>query len=387
MEYLFYLGLLISIFVHPFQIYISAFISFLLIIINIRESYSDKALFGRLIKPYNVLIIIWFIWGIISILWIKSSGAWVNHILILFTAVGYTITAPTLIMKNKLIDRTKKILLISFIINIIIGLFEVFTGLYLFTQNTENVGWFASLRNPLSFFYNPNDYGVFLVFGIVLTLFYDKKTPQKMSSIIFTMLVMLSSIYLLIMSQARIALFAAIIAIIFKLYFSIKSKKIRVSIILSSIIVLIFVLFRYNDIFGLATEFVNIDYSGNIRMNLIKNSLVYLSDSKFIGVGAGNLNYYLTNYPIYSTMEIFDGHNWWIEILSTYGVFVFIVYIYSYFNLIVRAWKNVNTKNNMKFVFSWLVLFIALSVASSSAFQYIWIWIVNAIFYNEVYKE
>lgn len=86
-------------------------------------------------------------------------------------------------------------------------------------------------------------------------------------------------------------------------------------------------------------------------------------------------------------MQIFDVHNWWIEILVTYGVFIFTIYIYSYFNLIFRALNKLSSKTNMKFIFTWLILFIPLSVASSSAFQYIWIWIVNAIFYNEVYKE
>lgn len=386
MKYLFYLGLLISIFVHPFQIYISAIISLLLIIVNIMESYKDKKLISITLQPYNVLMIIWFIWGVLSFFWIKSSGAWLSHILILFTAFAYAITAPVLVRKKDLIRNTKNILLFSYVLNIIIGLFEVRTGLYLFTQNRENIGVFSSLRYPLTFFYNPNDYAVFLVFGTILILFFDRIKINKISNAFFLILTLVATIYLLIIAQARLALFAAIIAILIKMYFLIESKKIRGTLVIFSLF-LTFGLFEYYDTIILASESVIADYSGNIRLNLIKNALHYLSDSNFIGVGAGNLKYYLDNYTIHNTMQIFDVHNWWIEILVTYGVFIFAIYIYSYLNVLFRASKKLYSKNNMKFIFTWLILFIPLSIASSSAFLYIWIWIVNAIFYNEVYKE
>lgn len=386
MEYVFYLGLIVSIFVHPYQIYVSAFISLLLIILNLMESYKDKKLISITLKPYNILMIIWFVWGLLSFFWIKSFGSWLNHILILFIALGYTITAPTLVRKKNLINNTKKILLFSYILVIIIGLFEVYTGVYFFTQNRGNIGIFSSLRYPVTFFYNPNDYAVFLVFGTILILFFDKIKINKISSGFFLSLILVATFYLLIVSQARLALFAAIIAIIIKMYFLIKSKKIRVILVILSLF-LIFFLFKYYDTIVFANQYVISDYSGNIRVNLIKNALIYLSDSNFVGVGAGNLKYYLDHYSIYNTMQIFDVHNWWIEILVTYGVFIFTIYIYSYFNLIFRALNKLSSKTNMKFIFTWLILFIPLSVASSSAFQYIWIWIVNAIFYNEVYKE
>lgn len=386
MKYLFYLGLFISIFVHPFQIYLSAFISLLLIVFYIMESYKYKQIISITLKPYNVTMVIWFIWGLLSFFWIKSYGDWLNHILILFTTFGYAITAPILVRKKNLIDNTKKILLFSYILVILIGLFEVHTGLYLFTLNRGNIGLFSSLRYPLTFFYNPNDYAVFLVFGTILTLFFDKVKINKISNAFFIFLTLVATVYLLIIAEARLALYAAIIAILIKMYFLIKSKKFRVTLVIFSLF-LTFVLFKYYDVITLANEYVAADYSGNIRLNLIENALIYLSDSNFIGVGAGNLKYYLDNYTIHNTMQIFDVHNWWIEILVTYGVFIFAIYIYSYLNVLFRASKKLYSKNNMKFIFTWLILFIPLSIASSSAFPYIWIWIVNAIFYNEVYKE
>lgn len=386
MEYIFYLGLIVSIFVYPYQIYVSAFISLLLIILNLMKSYKDKKLISITLKPYNILMIIWFVWGLLSFFWIKSFGSWLHHVLILFIALGYTITAPTLVRKKNLIKNTKKILLFSYILVIIIGLFEVYTGVYLFTQNRGNIGIFSSLRYPLTFFYNPNDYAVFLVFGTILILFFDRKKINKISNAFFLILTLVATIYLLIIAQARLALFAAIIVILIKMYFLIESKKIRGTLVIFSLF-LTFGLFEYYDTITLANEYVIADYSGNIRLNLIKNALHYLSDSNFIGVGAGNLKYYLDNYTIHNTMQIFDVHNWWIEILVTYGVFIFAIYIYSYLNVLFRASKKLYSKNNMKFIFTWLILFIPLSIASSSAFPYIWIWIVNAIFYNEVYKE
>lgn len=48
--------------------------------------------------------------------------------------------------------------------------------------------------------------------------------------------------------------------------------------------------------------------------------------------------------------------------------------------------NRMHSKNNIKFIFLWLILFYC-PVSLAKYIKYIWIWIVNAIFYNEVYKE
>jgi teichuronic acid biosynthesis protein TuaE len=57
------------------------------------------------------------------------------------------------------------------------------------------------------------------------------------------------------------------------------------------------------------------------------------------GVGAGNAEYYMAHYAVYDTRGILNVHNWWVEILVDYGVFIFIGYIILYYKLFVSFFK------------------------------------------------
>ena len=79
--------------------------------------------------------------------------------------------------------------------------------------------------------------------------------------------------------------------------------------------------------------------SVGIRINLIKNSLLCLSKSFGFGVGTGNAEYCIENYGVYWTKDIVNVHNWWLEILTNYGIFVFAGYLIFYLSLIRSLYK------------------------------------------------
>ena len=330
MEYLFYIGLLVSLFVFPFQIYISAIVSAFLIIIIIFQKYKDKSLINNTFRGYNLLLVFWFFWGVISYIWVPSKGMWLNHILILFTGMSYSLIVPTLLKKDVFFERAMNLIVISYFVNMIIGIFETQTGRYLFTLNRGNIDVYASLKYPVSFFYNTNDYIVFLIFGLLVFLFYFDFKKQTSFSLFLKIISFILTTYLVTMAQSRIGFYSLIILGGLYLYLSIKSKIIRRLIWFLVFTLITIVYFKFENILTEIGLTVTNDYSGNIRINLIKNSLQYFVDSNYIGVGAGGLKYYLTNYPIFDTALISDAHNWWIEILATYGMGVFGIYIYIY---------------------------------------------------------
>ena len=121
-----------------------------------------------------------------------------------------------------------------------------------------------------------------------------------------------------------------------------------------------------------------------IRINLIKNGFVFLKDSFGFGVGAGNIPYYLENYSRFEIGTIFSLHNWWLDILITYGVGLFILYLVYYGKLVVILYKMKNTSND--FVRYTSISFISIlssyligSTSSSSNFPIMWIWVFFAI--------
>jgi len=78
--------------------------------------------------------------------------------------------------------------------------------------------------------------------------------------------------------------------------------------------------------------------STGIRINLIKNSLIFLARTGTFGVGAGNAEYWMENLQVYPTYGIINPHNWWAEVLVQYGVFIFTGYLLFYLSLIIKLY-------------------------------------------------
>jgi teichuronic acid biosynthesis protein TuaE len=57
------------------------------------------------------------------------------------------------------------------------------------------------------------------------------------------------------------------------------------------------------------------------------------------GVGAGNAEYWMAHYSRYYTFGILDPHNWWLELLINYGVFIFAGYILFFASILRQLWR------------------------------------------------
>lgn len=65
--------------------------------------------------------------------------------------------------------------------------------------------------------------------------------------------------------------------------------------------------------------------SEGIRINLIVNGLDILKRTKFLGTGAGNLELWISkDSALLDTYSIRNMHNFWAEVLVTYGLFIFL---------------------------------------------------------------
>jgi len=76
-----------------------------------------------------------------------------------------------------------------------------------------------------------------------------------------------------------------------------------------------------------------------VRYNLVRNSFIFLGNSLGFGVGAGNVEYHMANSPVYETSGRINVHNWWVEILTNYGIFIFTGYVVFYLGLLISLYK------------------------------------------------
>lgn len=114
-----------------------------------------------------------------------------------------------------------------------------------------------------------------------------------------------------------------------------------------------------------------------IAMNL--DSWDLFVETKGLGVGpAGFMLYFQKNG---GRTYLVNPHNWWLEVLSQYGIFVFIAYVgfilYEFITLI-RIYLN-NKKSQYAIVIAMCLSFVVASIAPSSFLGYSYQWILPGI--------
>lgn len=382
LKIIFFIGIFSQFYIYPFQLYINFIISFLLICILIAKNYNNKFFLKELMNSYNVLLIIWIIWGGLSFIWSASTGGWINHMMILVTAFGYSASVPSLLKDKQFLPQLKLFLFITIVINLCIGLLEVNLGRYFFTLNQSNILTYKTMEYPVSFFYNPNDFAVFISFGVVFLTNYKVQFKSNFKTFFFSIVKILLisiSIYLMFKAQSRLSIIATGLGLTFSFYFLIKKNYLKILTLSIGLIIIGFVIVGFEDIILIIGGQLENDDSANIRINLIKNGIEFLKEYYYLGIGAGNTKYYLTYFSNYPVLNYNDMHNWWIEILVSYGIPFFSIYILFYLKMLFTSLNKRNIILDYKYFFIWLIVFILASMTSSSAFQYIWLWTINSI--------
>lgn len=243
---------------------------------------------------------------------------------------------------------------------------------------------------PTVFFYNPNNYGMFLVsslFFILGDFLYNKSKKQKIINFII-----INVIYFqLIMTMSRISFIASLLILIFAfILFIAKTRKnykkyIRFMclIISLSIIIISFMVFPFlkgylskfdknqdiileniieqqnDDISSTNDEQLN---SGNVRLNLIFNVLDgVIKEKNFLGLGIGEVYQYILSKN--NTGKIYNIHSFHFEILGAYGIFIFIIYfvfmVYIFIRFILIYMK---TKYLKGIIFSSFLIFTSFMI-------------------------
>ena len=128
----------------------------------------------------------------------------------------------------------------------------------------------------------------------------------------------------------------------------------------------------------------NVTYFDSIgmRINLIKNGFKLLFDSWGMGVGSSNIEILMLNDNMLPTGGMSNMHNWWVELLVSFGVLIFMIYIIIWCKFLIMAYKaivmttNIRERNIYILLFALLFVFAVSCISSSSINSYGWIWIL-----------
>ena len=370
-------------------LFILTFILFTLLFVLKKNLFKD---YSNFIKQEKILLLTFaflfsiILWSFLSFIWAIDKMRVFARLQFLFYALLIFIFFTFLLycVNHKYLFF---ILVISTLILILVGICEIIYNVHfqishVVRKNLVNV--------PGGLSSNINNYSVLLFCGLSYIMIFLSTLKVKINYFVqISVGVLFSAIlyYFFIKTKSRANLLAMIIYwvcillisfifIVRNFYVKIKKNYAKILfILLISLLLIICILVNYNfskDYMGKTIDSFkkNLEISkkkavssDQVRINLIRNGLIMLKNSHFLGVGAGNFIIYAKEYTKmhYKTRGITDSHNLWLEMLVDYGVIIFSFFVFLYINLLVKSLKlffssNKSFTQRAKYLYSFSAL-------------------------------
>lgn len=328
--------------------------------------------------------------GIISIFFAIDNSVILKELV--YVLVNFLIFIEIVVFCRKIGPKSTNILIYSFssfiLLTIPFALIEIIFNIHFSNAKLGEdavIGGIGIAKRYASItFGNYNLYNHILILGLPFVLTSLKISKNR----IYKLLVFLSFfaiIYITTVNGSRATFLAIlIISLIFFQFFYFDSRR---NFLLSTIITASFVIFCYfyffsgDDFNYLLTRLESKGFEDKERADLISYGLEMLMDYNGFGVGPGNYSVYVDKYY---RSRINTPHNFFIELVSQYGLIIFTVFI----NLLIVIYKGVFRKYNFILLLSLLSLPMALVVNSVYLGNpFLWIYFASlyviAFYYNQ----
>ena len=374
-----FLACLVPRYISTFKIPVGNNISFYTVfVVIVWLTFVKKITIHKKLESYFFLIWIFFI---IASGWrAEKAGVWMSYVL-------WSVTALLLqqILFSGLNKKTFDVIIEAFVgslfLHLLMGLYEITTHRYIFEIGPVNE--IESYGNvAIGMFYNLNDYATFVMtmFPFSVYKFFNQKGIFKR---LYYGTVVGLSVYLLIKSGSRAVVLALVFVSFFSCYLFFRKyldNKLKYVCIAFGLALLPFVFFTAQSYIMTFLRFnmVNANASNDIaRINLIRNGLYFLKETYGLGVGAGNLYLWLAERSIYPIGHLRFIHNWYLEILVTFGVLFFIIYMAFHSKVFFSLLKSINndsiwSRNNI--ILLSFISFSVVCISSSSNVYSEWVW-------------
>lgn len=378
--------------IFPYRIFIiiisAFFFFFLLYIYNGRLNLSYIK-----VKLHLKFLLLWFAYAFLSIMWSADQIAALRNIIFLLTGLLLIFFMVYYIRNLKHLKWLYWLWILVFIALIPIGLWEINTGNHLSMSKLyeDDRSWLVFA--PTTVFTNPNDYAAYIALTIPMMLSWIRYYPNICSRIV-GLIVLSSAILLLAMTTSRACYIAVAIGLIFwftcllKVRTKVRLIFIGVMVVFGTVLsfpqqiqdMFAMIQMQFNSLFIYDTQVA--EGSIGVRQNLLKNAVYFVIQSFGFGVGAGNIEYYVANHAVYPVGGITNLHNWWMEIMVNYGLFIFCGYVILYLSFLYNLWRihkcadNVTEKMICEALLVGVVSFFMASISSSSIMSFPPQWIL-----------
>lgn len=463
-EYLYYLTILLCLFgssaVFPISLsrgvnlwYLTLILYYIFNIKYIKQLFFNikkNNLKKNLVKDrYIMFYIIFFLYALIGLMFVKNIGYSFAMIKLFIFTVPLAIMFVFENLKENHFDKTFKFLLMVFAGILTIGLIKI-SGYEVIKANMIDQSQIVSYsedfleRIPKTFFFNQNNYAVFVVMGILALCISYNYEKDKQKRLFYIVVYTMGQINLIFISS-RTAILTLMVTLFTLFFYSLlrRDKPLILTnikfVCLTSIVFMGISLFnsvqpyygRFDNLPGI--KYMNIgkkisayyekkdkdkvtsdkaakekaklqdnykrlegqaEASSNIRKALTENVIKGVFKEKhLLGFGMGNIGEYIKSQD--NTGGVINVHSFWVEFLGDYGVFMLLylmlIYISMGIDQLIISIKQIRFNKLALIMCTEIYAFVFLSFGPSSIFGFTPFWIMvglsNAIYYHNIYRE
>ncbi len=324
------------------------------------------------------VFIIWLVYGFLSLFVSIRPGDSIKELM--YLSLNFSVFFVLIYFANKANKPTESIIkgwIYLFLLTIPIALFEfTFDKHFALSLQEEdmllNYGSDIVLRRFASVTYgNLNTYNTMLmfIFPFIISPIFNNKNKKDFSKKIF---IIVAFCLIVLMNGSRGAVIGLAIGFLVFLSVIVKNKKLFAITLIVVFIIGILGLHFFGNIFSLITDrFETQGLEDEGRLGIIISSYDAFINSYFLGIGAGNFSSFMEkNY----NLDILAPHNFFLEILVQYGLFIFLLFIGILIRIIKKTVKNKNVVSRF-IIISSLCMFPITTIINSTYILGIWIWL------------
>lgn len=359
---------------------------------------------------------LWLSWAMLSLLWTVDRDKGLQDLFNLFIGLSLVGMAPNFLRGNREINRAAGIWVATFFFFLGIGIVEHLTTLHLPMSRFSHGAQQHLAYRPTAVFVNENNYAVFISMSLPFLLTKWKYCTYCWNRILWGTGIA-AGIYFIFVTGSRINYFVMFVSILlFSLLLTSRGQRLRVLTSLTLIVIGVWLFFgitqpaaqgyltaRVGEVINAYWELVDGAQTGErmvssqsiaVRINMIRNGILFLRQTWGRGVGVGNFEAWIVDQKEYSTMDYVNPHNWWVELSVEYGLFIALSYVTFFIYLIRAVWKKwLKAWRQEKWVMEALLLVLAvfplLAFSTSTMLNYAphWLMLTMACAAQQQFKE
>lgn len=364
---------------------------------------NDLSLRGHFQLPYLYLFLLfWIAYSVLALSWSIELTAAIKEVITLITSILVIFFATFILKREVNYLEFFTIWIVMGLLLILIGFINHYLQIHL-PISRINHAYSYQQGIPTSVFVNENDFASYLA----ITAFFFLSLFKNGKRLIFQLIGVggfFGAVFLILITESRANYIGLFLGCIFWFIFFLR-KRDKISLLYFGLLVAPVVIYTQFDRVKYAWTILRVQFgslftpeanhtsSVDIRENLLNNAKVYIENTMGLGVGPGNVEYYMKNVQEFETFKNYNVHNWWAEIFVQYGFFIFIGYLIFFgflFLGLYRIWKRQNHLNHLlvsEALICGMIAFVPASISPNSfiALNYNWIFIAFVTAYVNFY--